>query len=81
MSSESAKAFLERLRTDEDFVARIKACPSSTARLALAKAEGFDFSPAEIRAQASELSDAELEQVAGGGKGYCCTGDTADPKG
>jgi predicted ribosomally synthesized peptide with nif11-like leader len=66
MSSESAKVFIERLRTDEEFVARIKACPDADARLALARTEGFDFTPAEITAQAGELSDDELDGVAGG---------------
>jgi len=67
MSIESAKAYIERLKTDEEFVGRVKAAADNEARLALVKAEGFDFSEEDISAIKTELSDAELEEVAAGG--------------
>jgi len=71
MSIESAKAYLERLKTDEEFVGRVKAAADNEARLALVEAEGFDFSKEDISAIKTELSDAELDEVAAGGGGFC----------
>ncbi len=67
MSIESAKAYIERLKTDEDFRERMKDAADKEARIALVKAEGFDFSEEDIKAVNSELSDDELDAVAAGG--------------
>ncbi len=66
MSIESAKAYIERLKTDEEFRERVKAAKDSEARIALVKAEGFDFSAEDISAVKGELSDDELDGLAGG---------------
>ena len=59
MSIESARDFIERVKTDEEFAKRIAGAKSREERADIAKAEGFDFMP-------EELSDEELDAVAGG---------------
>lgn len=66
MSRESAKAFLERMKTDGEFAAQVIACPDAQARLAWVKAAGFDFTQEELDGLKWELDDDELNQVAGG---------------
>ena len=66
MSIESAKAFIERLKTDEEFRERVKDAADKETRIALVNAEGFDFSEEDIKAVKSELSDDELQAISGG---------------
>ena len=66
MSIESAKAFIERLKTDEDFRQRVQDAEDREARRALAKAEGFDFGEEDIKSASEELSDDDLDFIAGG---------------
>ena len=66
MSIESAKAYIERLKADEEFSERMKATEDKEARMTLVKAEGFDFSEDDIKAVASELSGDDLVYVEGG---------------
>ncbi|MFC1680062.1 Nif11-like leader peptide family natural product precursor [Elusimicrobiota bacterium] len=66
MSIESAKAFIEKMKTDPALSQRIAACKDTAARVALAKAEGFDFTPEEINTVSMELSPEDLEHVSGG---------------
>jgi len=66
MSIESAKAFIERMKTDEEFAKKVTACKDSDARLALIKGDGYDFTPEEIAELRGKLSDDELDSVAGG---------------
>ena len=66
MSADQAKAFVEKMKSDEAFRARVMAEEDVEARLALIGAEGFDCSAEEIGAL-QELGDAELDGVAGGG--------------
>ena len=70
MSTESALAFAERLKTDQAFVTKL-AEASKEERRALAKAEGFDLSDDDLGTVRQtlgfeELSDEDLERVAGG---------------
>lgn len=67
MSIESAKAFIERMKTDEDFTKKVTACKDAATRMALAKAEGYEFSSEDINNLGAELPDGALEHVAGGG--------------
>lgn len=69
MSIHSAKNFIERMKTDEDFAKKVIAFKDSEERLAFVKMEGFDFTSDEINQTAGELSDEELERVSGG---YIC---------
>ncbi len=66
MSIESAKAFLERVKNDEDFRKELEGQASVEERIEFAKAQGFDFTNDEIREVRECLSDEELKEVAGG---------------
>ena len=74
MSIESAKAFLERMKTDEDFAKKVTACKDSDERMAFIKGEGFDFTVAEISTVKGELNDEDLDLVAGGATWLGCSG-------
>lgn len=66
MSIESAKAFIERMKTDEEFAKKVMECKDAEARMVVAKAAGFDFTAEEVRASQGELSEDELQGAAGG---------------
>ena len=74
MSTAGAKAYIKKLKTDKAFAKRVKACKDAEDRMKLAKAEGFDFTKAEIMAEKAKLSEADLDKVAGGGKPACKQG-------
>ena len=65
MSEEQLKAFLEKLKADTSLQEKLKAAADVDSALAIAKEEGFSISIDDIKAQQSELSDEELEGVAG----------------
>jgi predicted ribosomally synthesized peptide with nif11-like leader len=67
MSIESAKAFLERVENDEDFKNSVGEITTTEERMEFVKKAGFDFTKEEIEKHTSELSDEELDNVAGGG--------------
>ena len=75
MSEEAAMAFIEKMKSDEAFRARVLAEEGVEARLALIGAEGFDCSAEEIGAL-QELGDAELSGAVRGGCDSEC-GDVA----
>ena len=66
MSIESARAYMDRLKTDAAFRERVAAAGDKEARAALVEAEGFAFSAEDINAVADELSEDELESAVGG---------------
>jgi predicted ribosomally synthesized peptide with nif11-like leader len=66
MSEEQAKAFIERMKTDEEFCEKVLAVEGTEGRLALARAEGYDCSAEEIAAEGGKLSEEELDTVVGG---------------
>ena len=65
MSEDQAKAFVEKMKSDDAFRDKVMAEEDVEARMALIGAEGFDCSAEEIGAL-QELGDAELDGVAGG---------------
>ena len=67
MSEEAAQAFIERMKSDEDFRAKVMAEEDMDARMALIVAEGFDCSAEEIGAL-QELGEAELSEAVTGGE-------------
>lgn len=69
MSIESAKAFIERIKTDEDFRGKVSNCKAQEARNAFVKQAGYDFTRDDMDLLKAELSEEELDGVAGGG--YC----------
>lgn len=74
MTIESAKAFYERMLTDEAFRAQHQNVGSDDERREMVLAAGYNFTPAEWEAALnqisdlpdSEFSDAELSAVSGG---------------
>ena len=67
MSEEQLKAFLEKLKDDSSLQEKLKAASDADAASAIAKKAGFSISADEFtKAQSTELSDEELEGMAGG---------------
>ena len=73
MSEEQLSALLAKLKEDAGLQAKFKGAADLDAAVAMAQEAGFDVSKAEwLKHQAQktlELSDEELEGVAGGAKG------------
>ena len=78
MSVDSAKSFLERLKSDEAFRKSINDAKSFDDRVALVKGSGYNFTKEEMEqahpAGGGELSDEELESVSGGNASSVITG-------
>ena len=78
MSEEQLTALLAKLKEDTGLQEKLKSATDLDAAVALAKEAGFDVSKADwLKYQAKqtlELSDEELEGVAGGDGtvGWCC---------
>ena len=68
MSIESAKAFIERMKTDEDFSKKVNECKDAEARIKYVKEAGFDFIKEDMELVKAELVDDDLEAVVGGEK-------------
>ena len=68
MSEEQLKAFLEKVKADTSLQEKLKAAADSDAVLAIAKEAGFAITAEDIQSMqsATDLSDDELEGVAGG---------------
>ncbi len=64
MSEEQLKAFLEKVKGDTSLQEKLKAAADVDAALAIAKDAGFSISADVVR---TEISEEELEGVAGGG--------------
>ena len=67
MSIESARAFIEKLKTDQLFYRQVATCKDRTARMDLIISEGFDCTEDEIKSAAAELSDDQLENLTNAG--------------
>ena len=66
MSEEQLKAFLEKVKGDTSLQEKLKAAADSDAVLAIAKEAGFSISADDLKNAQSEVSEEELEGVAGG---------------
>lgn len=75
MSSQAALAYVERIRTDAAFRQRVDRAPDDSARAQIARDAGFDVNPDDnptiVQALSAgiELTETELEKVAGGYSG------------
>ena len=67
MSEEQLKAFLEKVKGDNNLQEKLRAAADSNAVAAIAKEAGFSISADDLTKAQSELSEEELEGVAGGG--------------
>ena len=76
MSEEQLKAFIEKVKGDTTLQAKLKAAADSDAVLAIAKEAGFSISADDLKNAQSEVSEEELEGVAGGVGGcrHCYVG-------
>ena len=66
MSEEQLKSFLEKVKADTSLQEKLKAAADADAVLEIAKEAGFSISTADLEKAQSELSDEELEGLAGG---------------
>ena len=69
MSEEQLKAFLEKVKADTSLQEKLKSTASPEAAIEIAKEAGFSITAEDMQSMQSamvELSDHELEQVAGG---------------
>jgi len=66
MSIEHAQAFLEKVQNDENLAKRIHEAQDSETELEIAKQEGYEFDLEELKKASEELSDEDLDNVAGG---------------
>ena len=66
MSEEQLKAFIEKVQGDDNLQAKLKAAADADAVLAIAKDAGFSISADDLKNAQSEVSEEELEGVAGG---------------
>ena len=67
MSEEQLKAFLAAVKADTGLQEKLKAATEPDAVVAIAKAAGFVISAEELKRAQAEVSEEELEGVAGGG--------------
>ena len=84
MSEEQLKAFLEKVKGDTSLQEKLKAAVDTNAVAAIAKEAGFSISADDLKNAQSDLSDEELDSIAGGragtgggfltiaGSGPCC---------
>jgi predicted ribosomally synthesized peptide with nif11-like leader len=66
MSEDQLKAFQEAIKADTTLQEKLKAAADTDAVIAIAKAAGFVISAEDLLNTQEELSDEELEGVAGG---------------
>ena len=72
MSEEQLKAFLEKVKGDASLQEKLKAAVNANAVSAIAKEAGFNISADAITKSQSELSEKDLEGVAGGTDTWGC---------
>lgn len=71
MTEEAIKSFVEKLSTDEEFANKLASAPTPEERLKIANDAGFAISASDVDGikaalNIEELSDEDLEKVAGG---------------
>ena len=73
MSAEQAQAFVEKMKTDEAFCARVIAVADVAKRMEMINAEGFDCSAEEIKAVSGSLADTmRMRSFEVGGSWFGC---------
>ena len=66
MSEEQLKAFMEAVKANDGLQEKLKAAGDTDAVVAIAKAAGFVITAEELKRAQEEVSEEELEWVAGG---------------
>jgi predicted ribosomally synthesized peptide with nif11-like leader len=72
MSIESAKAFIERMKTDEEFRKKVETAKTKEERKKIVKDAGFEFTKAELNEVSEELTEEQLNMASAGH----CSSDT-----
>lgn len=67
MPDNQLRSFLETAKTDTKLQEKLKAAADADSVVAIAKDAGFIFSSEELTKARAEISEEELESVAGGG--------------
>ena len=67
MSEEQLKAFMEAVKADAGLQEKLNAAADSDAVVGIAKEMGFMISADELQRTQAEISEEDLEGVAGGG--------------
>ena len=68
MSAEALKKLREQVSADQELNRKFQEAASLEQTIQLAKGLGYEITPEDIRGYQGDLSDSELEQVAGGFK-------------
>ncbi len=66
MSIESAKAFIERMKTDEEFNKTVGEIATAEERMEYVKKAGFGFTKEELEEVSAVLTEDELNGISGG---------------
>jgi predicted ribosomally synthesized peptide with nif11-like leader len=66
MSQKAAKAFFEKIKTDEKFRKKVMAAEDDAERTRIIKAAGFDCTPEEINAFERQMGDKYTDKICGG---------------
>jgi len=66
MSLESAKVFVERMKSDEDFRKKVNECKDRELRMNVVKEAGYEFTKQDINNIINELTDNDLNSIVGG---------------
>ena len=74
MSEEQLKAFLEAVKADAGLQEKLNAAADPDAVVEIAKEAGFVISADELERRQAEISEEELEGVAGGNASYVYEG-------
>ena len=72
VSEEQLKVFLEAVKVDAGLQEKLKAATDADAVVAIAKAAGFIISAEQLKEAQAEVSEEELERVAGGMRSGMC---------
>lgn len=72
MSEEQLKAFLEAVKADTGLQEKLKAAGDADGVVAIAKAAGFEITAENLQKIKEEVSEEELEGVAGGIDTHLC---------
>jgi predicted ribosomally synthesized peptide with nif11-like leader len=66
MSQKAAKAFFEKIKTDEKFRKKVMAAENDADRMSIIKAQGFDCTAEEINAYERQMGDKYSDKICGG---------------
>ena len=72
MSEEQLNAFMEAVKADADLQEKLKAAGDADAVVEIAKVAGFLISAEDLKVAQAEITEEELEGVAGGGSWFGC---------